>query len=1825
MPSPSKTVTQLLPQAVPTCDYAGDAAAVELVGILDQYLADLKGGTAPSREELMGRHPALAAQLEACLAGLEFIHGAEASPGKARRLGDFRIIREVGRGGMGAVFEAEQISLGRRVALKILRFGGVSDPEAIERFKREAETVAKLHHTNIVPIFNVGSEQGVNYYAMQFIEGSSLAEVLAAKQGPIPASTVAEWGLQTAEALAHAHQRGVIHRDVKPSNLLLDKEQRLWLTDFGLARRLDDVTLSLTGALLGTPRYMSPEQAAAAHKRVDHRSDLFSLGATLYELLTEKPAFPGDTPHDVIQRILTVEPSPIRELTSSVPRDLETIVMKCLAKEPRERYESAGDLAADLRAFLDGRPIRARRASLLERASRWLKQQQRSVKLAASAAAVTLALTIGGISGWLGYDSWRQASVKFQATTPPLVVEIMDQDDNVIRVETAPMQNAVRLKAGDYRIRAQAEGRLSATFDVTLPRGSESVFNLDVHDQLLWTPRDVERGYDLVDFAGERALVLWNEKGVGLRRNSNPFGWTRELAARFLPKPAEAAGLRWPWNQESVEHSGFGPYDARPWVAPQAVDIDGHGTGDLIIGARHQAWLMAVSGEEGTILWFAARGHDLAIRAPQSGNYFGSGVKSGILGTPLFGTDCNSDGIPDVIATLVDIGEQPVMAQNRYVAKCWVEAISGKTGEKLWSYDIPADWFNLPTGQEVPYDLRWFAGSGGGSMSGGGTRMTQGRHRSRDSAQLERTGPHAYRPASVELVNLNGISQLGIVAGAQFVVLDPVSGKPKGMPMNIGSRPGRAGQWMDMDHDGSSDFVHLEPVVGTGIGATTKARMVVWSPAKQKQLWGKDLDAFWPQRPTWTIEPPLWPLMVDLNGDKKYEIVVPDGGSGRRGFGGRIGYTDIPWGVVAVLSGETGQPLWTKRLVSMDQQVSHFIAGPDLDKDGYREVYTVTLEGIDSRAHIDALSGQIGATLWTSSQAAPAGNDNRDFYLHPPQWWQAGPDGWPQLVVQFAEGDMGSSSVVATFSAGTGRKVHVGQNISAVTPADMDGDGTEDLLVFNSKAARASDLGGKIHSLRGVAAEGWARLGDVGEPFADFNGDGILDLVRGFPSVTAVATSGATGEVLWHSQIADIGREYHLRPAASRIEKWSGDLNGDGTNDLLGWSNNATYRQQGTPFFAVSGKTGQKLWTATEITSQILSGVVGAEAVDLDGDGQLEVLWIAALDFGYPLRESFSSHESQLWLFVTSGPTGQLRWSHPLSVAYGQPPGNSMQISFASVNISPCVADLNGDGTADILVPALHSSGKSFETEALSGKDGKVLWSRPCPLNPQEQLALGNWPVPTVCNLDGAGPAEVVAVEAISIDAAGQPTVPHHKVVCLQGDNGTEKWTWTSEGPIEHWYQPTSQTKGELMRPRVLRTGSKAQQLAVLLPGNEGEVVVFGARGKLTQRKANHQMSAAGIWPCDANGDGKDELALLDRGSVTVVPADQLEKPLWKVTIDSSEQKRILGVLPRAEKQAPVIAVARDVTDNSVLGFDAATGRRAWTSPGLISRDAGDGTFHVPRQVALLDSGAKRPPSIYYNYGAVSRSRYSAHASATAEQGQLDLRGVNIAAARLVGSSRDQRWQRELPWAAYQAPLRDAAIVVLWSLLFAAFLVVLPGAYVARLVMFRRFSLRMLLALPLVAGMFLTAWLVKSSSLRDYPGLLPRLSFGLAFAPVVISLGLIAWWLSKGYWRRVLVWLGMTVVVSGICAAVMLAVAADRSPLLAEESYGLGGWYLIWFNGAFLTAWMMVIVLPIKSLAVLAWSRLRRNPAVVQISAESSATEPSTPTLAAKVSSRNSP
>ncbi len=417
------------------------AQDAELAHVLEVCLADMEAGRPVDLDALADAHPEIAERLRACLCTLDLVQQARASltagkrepaPAAVGRLGDFDIIREVGRGGMGVVYEAQQISLGRRVALKVLPFAATLDPRQLQRFLMEAQAAAILHHVHIVPIYSVGCERGVHYYSMQFIDGQTLAEAIAAlrrggaleaeslsreRQKPptdsaptVPTTAlitqrstdspgyfraVARIGVQAALALEHAHQLGVIHRDIKPANLLLDRAGDLWITDFGLARLRSHAEITMSGDAVGTLRYMSPEQALAKRALVDHRTDIYSLGATLYEALTLQPAYLGSDREEILRNIARGEPMPPRRINRSAPAEVETVILKAMAQEPERRYATAKEFADDLTRYLEHRPIRARRPGLQERMAKWAWRH----KTILTTAAVVAALAVIGLGG----------------------------------------------------------------------------------------------------------------------------------------------------------------------------------------------------------------------------------------------------------------------------------------------------------------------------------------------------------------------------------------------------------------------------------------------------------------------------------------------------------------------------------------------------------------------------------------------------------------------------------------------------------------------------------------------------------------------------------------------------------------------------------------------------------------------------------------------------------------------------------------------------------------------------------------------------------------------------------------------------------------------------------------------------------------------------------------------------------------------------------------------------------------------------------------------------------------------------------------------------------------------------------------------------------------------------------------------------------------------------------------------------------------------------------------------------------------------------------
>jgi eukaryotic-like serine/threonine-protein kinase len=521
----------------------------------EEFVARHRAGERPSVAEYARRLPDRAAEIHdlfPALVEVELLEPAiddrtnvytPPAPdlGHPDRVGEYRILRLIGRGGMGTVYEAVQESLGRHVALKLLPDEAVFDPIRLARFRREARSAARLHHTNIVPVFGVGEAGGQHFYAMQFIAGQPLdavidevrrlkekstAKALPAvteiavalltvaaaptvgaaslrdeatewKMGPTGAphpsstpsetfsdggrhywATVARLGAQAADALAYAHAQGILHRDIKPANLLLDLHGTVWVTDFGLAKSIDADNLTEQGDIVGTLRYMAPERFDGDG---DHRADLYALGLTLYEMLTLKPAFHAENRAKLIEQVTAASVPKPRAVNPLIPRDLETIVLKAIQRDPVLRYQTAADLGDDLRRYIEDRPIRARRATVAEQMVRWCR---RNPAVAALMAAVMLAILTG--AGFASFFAVRAGNERAKA---------VDREREAIAArnlaETASAQSTIARKAAEDSAE-EARKRLTRLYGLTGARYQ------DDHDStaaLLWFHRTWENDH----------------------------------------------------------------------------------------------------------------------------------------------------------------------------------------------------------------------------------------------------------------------------------------------------------------------------------------------------------------------------------------------------------------------------------------------------------------------------------------------------------------------------------------------------------------------------------------------------------------------------------------------------------------------------------------------------------------------------------------------------------------------------------------------------------------------------------------------------------------------------------------------------------------------------------------------------------------------------------------------------------------------------------------------------------------------------------------------------------------------------------------------------------------------------------------------------------------------------------------------------------------------------------------------------------------------------------------------------------------------------------
>jgi serine/threonine protein kinase len=513
----------------------------------------------------------------------------------------YEILSELGRGGMGVVYKARQVNLNRIVALKMILSAAHAGQADLARFRLEAEAIARLQHPNIVQVFEIGEQGGLPWFALEYCSGGSLDKKLAGT--PIEAKVAAHLVRTLAEAMHAAHQANVIHRDLKPANILLsfsrdaesaersapeapvaalrfaDSASRLngvapKITDFGLAKKLDEQGQTQTGAIMGTPSYMAPEQASGT-KDVGPAADVYALGAILYECLTGRPPFRAATPLDTLMQVVTEEPVPPRLLQAKVPRDVETICLKCLEKTPQRRYESAAALAEDLHRFLQDESIKARRPGLAERGLRWLRKQGRQAVLTAAVSAAVLLAVLGGTlaSGW--YIEHQKGEVELVTDGPTLTAEVFGPGDQSPSFRfRVPTVDPVRLKAGVYRVRFSSSGLPSEESQVLVARGGQHAFEVDLRGQELW-PAVAASGAQpaLLPCAGRTDLIL---QGVrALRRIDGSTG-----QESLIPLPA---GI------ENVSQAS---------MLEPAADIDGDGQADMVWTQMGGPALFVLSGAD---------------------------------------------------------------------------------------------------------------------------------------------------------------------------------------------------------------------------------------------------------------------------------------------------------------------------------------------------------------------------------------------------------------------------------------------------------------------------------------------------------------------------------------------------------------------------------------------------------------------------------------------------------------------------------------------------------------------------------------------------------------------------------------------------------------------------------------------------------------------------------------------------------------------------------------------------------------------------------------------------------------------------------------------------------------------------------------------------------------------------------------------------------------------------------------------------------------------------------------------------------------------------
>jgi outer membrane protein assembly factor BamB len=1586
----------------------GDPRRQLLNQVIAEYLQTVEAGQKPDVAELLARHREIAAELEEFLRDHERMRQAAAPPfpfpedaetlapstpfghergrttdgspnlGSIPYFGDYELLEEIARGGMGVVYRARQVSLNRIVALKMILAGQLASEEDVQRFRHEAQTAAALQHPNIVAIHEVGEHNGQHYFSMDYVEGHSLADWIA--DGPLPPLQAAEHVETVARAIQFAHERGVLHRDLKPANVLLDRSGQVRVTDFGLARQMTaDKGLTATGAVVGTPSYMPPEQASG--KRVIGPSaDIYSLGAVLYELVTGRPPFRAATPLDTLLQVMEAEPAAPRLLNPAVNRDLETIILKCLRKEPAKRYASAAELADDLGAFREGRPIKARRPGPVERVTRWAQKNRRSLALVAVAAAVSAVAVFAALWGHERYDESRRG--RFVLTTPDdrfSIAEVIDDEDRrVLPTFTVPTEQPVALPEGRYRLRLSAIGFLTETYGLEVQRGRQQTFSVSLAERRMWDPMEMPTGnYQLVSIDGRTDILTMVDDR--LRRTSGAIAkeiWTRGLnvreqpnLAQFLPKDVDA--------EQGPERLRF--LLPLPSVGP---DLDGDGHGDLVFGVQNFPDLVSVSGTDGAIQWWYRNRVGLPADVPEKTTRSGF-----VLAEPLF-LDVDGDGLPDALtgftcdSRIREFGEKenPNLPEETVV-----QAVSGKTGSLLWSRRLDDVVIQRPNSgrNSVPFQLtpaRW---------QGKPILIVFAKDRlfSLDPRNGEQVAPSIPVPSNSlgksneshppRLFDPNGNGELAVVALTETTALDP-NRREQAAAMKVAVTSAVTGQTLwESKLEGLSDMFRISRVFHE--------------------------------------KPPDWPFVADLDGSGRQDVFLPFRDRDRAEY-----HKD--WHGLARFDGRTGKLVWRRRVCRDDdpyesnRALTGFLVGPDLNGDGQREVF-VAVTTVDDQLwesnknwvtsgfpkmyypNVAALSGANGDLFWHTR--VPEGFSEHSN-LERPFWWQPGPDGRPAFVVAVSNFYDGSEQKAFAFDAASGKLRQALAGLESVTARDFDGDGLPDLCGYRPKQfnPRGNPGAGQLHVLRASGPEPLRLLGEA-DIAADCDGDGRRDLVIG-----DVALSGRSGKRLWRSTELPLPTDKGRAPL--HVLTATADLNGDGTPDLLLWQN-ANVEKKIPPLRAISGKDGRLLWKNNDLEVAYTSGNgIGWSGLlchcrlvhqgDLNGDGVPDLL------FSDEKTDNQTGNRERR-LLALSGSHGTLLWQRVIGEHLGDP----AYVLFLPVVVQHLV------GRAAPVIFTVGLQGPNVSLLALDGSDGRILWEKPIVDASRRHERL---PALIVGTQSAEGPTAVVACWSRLDDRESF-------VGAFDAADGHPLWTWSDGNSQLPAYQPSltglafahadSSAKRHVCLCLRQRRENSFQGMNLIALNEEGKKVASYPLEGNDSTNYIPSMQRASLL-----GDGREGL-VVRFGKELHGFRDSLTHPLWTWTLPTSDSSTV-DVRPATASTPTTIIVECGTT---VFGIAAPSGKPRWRC---------DGPGKV---VGLLSDSDDGPATVAYSLNTTTVVR---EALPTDDAGRCVLPETSPVAGLVpiegAWQTRSLPWLRQEPlWSNVLAFLFLAELALLWWLL----------------------------------------------------------------------------------------------------------------------------------------------------------------------------------------------